>query len=521
MPEPYGSATNQSPLFSRQQVGGMFAVVDLPSHPGNIWYVDSTHAKCSDASGYGYNPNAPFATIDYAVAACTASNSDIIYVMPYHSEDIDGAAALALDVIGINVVGLGEGDARPVLDFSDTASTVAVDAADITIRNLRFTQSVDVIVVMIDVNADDFTMIDCEFVEPAAAQAVSLIDVNGGGANACDNFTMIGCRAIQRAAGADQVVDIAVVQDGVKILNCVFDADCENGVVYSPAVLTDVLVRDCIIKNRQAGDHAVEFSAAAIGFIIDNRLFGSTLGTILDPGSCYCAGNLESAAIDTPGIVTPVAITDSAANILGADSADNTFASTNVVRNEDGSIIERLQDVIEDLVGTAGVASFPAAAKAANAVSMAEVLRHIDDAQEQCIVKADGAVLGAADALFDITGGPILVTSFFGIVTTEIGAGASTCQIIEAVTAPAGNVNFSTAVDIDGDVVGASYHMTAATPGVFTPVDVGAFDQYPTNNWFCPIGTINATTSVARAGVIAWYMTYKPLSPTSVVVAAA
>ena len=521
MPEPYGSATNWSPMFSRQQLGGMFIVQDLSEHPGNVWFVDSTNAKASDASGYGYNPGAPFATIDYAVAACTASNGDTIYVMPNHSETIDEAGALDLDVIGISVVGLGEGDARPVLNWTAVDGTVTVDAADITVKNLRFTQGIDVIVTMWDVNADDFTMEDCEFVEAAAAQAVSLIDVDGGGANACDNLHLYRVKAIQRAAGADQVVDLEQIQDGVEIVGCHFDADCENGVVYSPAILTDVLVKDNIIKNRQAGDHAIEFSAAAIGFIIDNRLFGSTLGTILDPGSCYCAGNLESNAIDSPAIVTPVAVVDSASNILGADSADNTFASTNVVRNEDGSIIERLQDVIEDLVGTAGVAAFPAAAKAANAVSMAEVLRHIDDAQEQCIVKSDGAVLGAADALFTITGGPILITGFFGLVTTEIGAGASTCQIIEAVAAPAGNVNFSTAVDIDADAVGTSYHLTAATPGVFTPVTAGAFDQWPTNNIFAPIGTINATTSVARDGVIAWYMTYKPLSPTSVVVAAA
>ena len=53
MPEPYGSATRWSPMFSRQQVGGMFHVQDLSEHPGNVWFVDSTHASASDASGPG------------------------------------------------------------------------------------------------------------------------------------------------------------------------------------------------------------------------------------------------------------------------------------------------------------------------------------------------------------------------------------------------------------------------------------------------------------------------------------
>jgi hypothetical protein len=51
----------------------MFAIQDLSRHPGNVWFVDSTHASASDTAGFGYNPDAPFATIDYAVAACTAS----------------------------------------------------------------------------------------------------------------------------------------------------------------------------------------------------------------------------------------------------------------------------------------------------------------------------------------------------------------------------------------------------------------------------------------------------------------
>jgi hypothetical protein len=313
-------------MFSRQQVGGMFHVQDLSEHPGNVWFVDSTHASASDASGYGYNPDAPFATIDYAVSACTASNGDTIYVMPNHSEDIDAAGALDLDVIGISVIGLGKGDARPVCNWS-ADGTITIDAADITLSNFRFTQGVDAITIMIDVNADDFTMIDCEFVEAAAAQAVSMVDVDGGGANACDNFTMIGCRAIQRAAGADQVVDLAQVQDGVKILNCVFDADCVNAPLYSPAILTDVLVRDCIIKNRQAGDHAIEFSAAAIGHIIDNRLFTSALATTLDPGSCYCAGNLASHTIDVAGIPVPLA----AAGVMPADHIDAAAIATDAI----------------------------------------------------------------------------------------------------------------------------------------------------------------------------------------------
>lgn len=136
------------------------------------------------------------------------------------------------------------------------------------------------------------------------------------------------------------------------------------------------------------------------------------------------------------------------------------------------------------------------------------------------IEKSNGAVLAVADPLFTITGGPILVTGFYGVVTTLIG-GAANCQIQIVVTEPAGTVNLSTDVAIDNDAAGTSYHFTVATPAVLTPVTAGAYDQDPAIRWFCPIGSIQADTDSAQSGVIKWYMTYKPLSPNSVVVAAA
>jgi hypothetical protein len=142
-------------------------------------------------------------------------------------------------------------------------------------------------------------------------------------------------------------------------------------------------------------------------------------------------------------------------------------------------------------------------------------------AMERAIEKSDGAVLNGSDNLFTITGGPIVVTEFVGIVTTEIGANAATCQIQLTTTAPAGSVNLSTAVNIETHAVGTSYTFTAATPGVLTPTTAGALDQLPRLAWLCPIGALKATCSAANTGNIKWYMVYRPLSANSVVAAAA
>jgi hypothetical protein len=144
---------------------------------------------------------------------------------------------------------------------------------------------------------------------------------------------------------------------------------------------------------------------------------------------------------------------------------------------------------------------------------------------EKCIEKSDGAVLNGKDPLFTITGGPILVTELIGIVTTLIG-GAANGTLQADVTEPAGTVALCAgAVAIDNDAAGTMYHFVGAA--VLTPVTAGAkiVDKASATvgncNWIIPIGNINFLGSGAQTGVIKWYMTYKPLSPSSVVVAAA
>jgi hypothetical protein len=184
---------------------------------------------------------------------------------------------------------------------------------------------------------------------------------------------------------------------------------------------------------------------------------------------------------------------DNVQNILGINSADNMFDSTLIVANKDGSIIERL----EYLQGS--------------------------PIQERCIEKSDGGVLNGADPLFTITGGPILVTSIVGIVTTVIAGGAVNGTLQATTTEPAATVALSTTVAITDDAAGTSYRFVGAG-GVLTPDTNGAKIIDPVTVGDCafliPIGNINFLGSAARTGNIKWYMIYKPLSPNSVVTVA-
>lgn len=136
--------------------------------------------------------------------------------------------------------------------------------------------------------------------------------------------------------------------------------------------------------------------------------------------------------------------------------------------------------------------------------------------------KTDGSCPLGDDDLFTISGGPVLVTNFYGLVTTVIGNVSSTCTIQHACTDPAADIALSTAVRIDTDAVGTSYYLSSAALAVFTPVTAGSVIQATTMlPWILTPGTLQATHQAANTGAIRWFLVYTPLSQLSRVVAAA
>ena len=101
-----------------------------------------------------------FSTIDAAVSACTANAGDIVYVAPGHTENIASATSLALDVAGVRIIGLGQGEDRPTLTYiTSTAATIDVTAANVSMENMIIDLTGDTtgVLIGIDVSAADFT----------------------------------------------------------------------------------------------------------------------------------------------------------------------------------------------------------------------------------------------------------------------------------------------------------------------------------------------------------------------------
>lgn len=130
---------------------------------GNTFFVCS--ANGTNSAGRGYSPEAPLASIDYAIGLCTANNDDVILVLPGHTETITAAAGVAADVAGVTIRGLGRGRQRPTVNYTTSANaSFDISAAKVTIENITFTPvGVDAVVAAVNVTGADCVIRDCEF----------------------------------------------------------------------------------------------------------------------------------------------------------------------------------------------------------------------------------------------------------------------------------------------------------------------------------------------------------------------
>lgn len=435
---------------------------------GSVFHVSSTGTGASDSNG-GLTPDQALITIDAAINKCTANKGDLIVVHENHAETISADAAIDCDVAGISIVGLGQGASRPTITLDNTASTVEINAANVRLENLLFLAGVDSITKAIHVIGDDFHLVNCEFREASAKQM--LIAVNVGAANNdADRGKYYGNKFVSLAAGAASAIKLAQLQDAVEIVGNYIDGDYSDAGIHNPTgeICTHLLIADNIIRNRNSGNHAIELVSACTGECIGNRLFGDTEAAILDPGSLFCIDNLATDAIDLGSYEVPVTPADQAANMIGADNANNDAATTNVVANEDGSVLERLEQIqeatnkgtgtalatneslVDVLYGANGIVTYPAAAVPGNGVSIAEVLRDVWDAMRN---GTGGSEPGTNKSIVDAIGfdGAAAVTASAGMLRTMAGTTFVVKKTLTSSAIPQAGVDV-TAVSTVGDI---------------------------------------------------------------------
>lgn len=127
----------------------------------------------------------------------------------------------------------------------------------------------------------------------------------------------------------------------------------------------------------------------------------------------------------------------------------------------------------------------------------------------------------AQAAIFNVTGGKVLVTSIIGEVVVATPATVNTLKVTGNPTSGT-DVDWCTATSTASKEAGSVITLPAAAGSALVVTAAGAGAVFPaTIGWVAQIGTIDLVTSGSAAtGTIKWTVTYVPLDAGAAVTAA-
>lgn len=275
-----------------------------------VYFVHSGRGQDS-AEIPGTSWDKPFASLDYAVGRTTASQGDVILVCPGHAET---TTAIAVDVAGLRIIGMGAGRNRPTFTATTAATDlINVSAANVLLRNLRLVGAASGVTALLDVSAADFVGEDLQL-EPLATPLMS-VTLSG----TSPRGRLSRCRWLARTNGPDCAIDVETsTSDNWVVEDCVFDAASvgwDLGVIRADAdAAVGWHIKNCdfiscdtvaIDFNSSAGASGVDGLVADCTFIASAAL--TSIEDILDPGrylfkECYAHDitNVTTAAARVP-----------------------------------------------------------------------------------------------------------------------------------------------------------------------------------------------------------------------------
>ena len=281
---------------------------------GNVFFVDSGAGAGADSPvSNGKNPVRPFLTIDYAIGQCAANNGDIIFVMPGHTESLSAPGDITINVAGVTVMGLGQGNTRPKVTHDSANGRVSIIASNTRWSNIIHVASEASVSRGVHVWAGiEHSEIDhCHFTfdETGVEFSTAMIKVGNGGASAAADDTYIHDNWFQ-AENIDGAGSAILLDDVIapRIINNLFTGDFNSvtidGAAGSSAV-TDYVIVGNVVENIDTG-LTIDLDDSATGVAFNNSITGGgAIADIADWGDLLTAENYVCDAADTSGIVIP------------------------------------------------------------------------------------------------------------------------------------------------------------------------------------------------------------------------
>ena len=554
------------PLPSKHTGRAFFVGNSATPVPGGVTGVDS-------AGAYGDTPQAPFASIDYAVGQCTADRGDLIVALPGHIEAITAAAGLALDVAGVTVYFLGDGATRATIRFSTAVGAdMNIDAANITLGakgydlGPRFLANIDALTGPIDVNAARFRMYGAKWYDGTTINTTDCVVADAG----ADNMEIEDFEFIDGDAAGTQkqsFIQIAAATGPIlRKIKCT--GDFGTGIIENGTAWIDALIDDVVLDNGSASptvcvllqatstgwmrNSSLRVASGSTGYTANNDMqfdnVGVTgtdaadaadpvLGGLADTAATGAVTTTDTAMAYIKQLVTQIggadADTNPIASMLAGAAGIATMPSAAVPANA-VNMFELLREIWAVLNGTAagenGSQAWPTAAAYANNVSIAEVLGYVQDAVRRGtgsalpantsiadhipkVITNTAATLVTGTTIFTIAGGPIEILHLSARCVTNNNCVASTLQWSADPTDGSAATISGASASLANAVAGAIVTLQGTALSTAALLSATTHNLGPTISTIIGAGILTTTIAVgSTTGTWMHHMVYRPLS---------
>jgi len=517
--------------------GDSVFLTDPESQTEATWYVDSVNG--TNDAGHGKLPGTgALASLAYLITNATTlglAAGDNIELAASHNENIANAQ-ISISTAGLHIYGHKEaaGDRRPRFDYDHANAEITLNADNIHLENVVLLPSVTGVLIGIEL--------------PSGVTGCTLNNIewaSGEDGSGTDEFV----KALVLTSGNNDTV----MRD-LKILSHASAAGSTHGIHVAAAA--NRLTFDSVLIDGPYATGGIVEAAAGLNHVC--------VGCSVDVTGTNYSFHASSTFAKRYGNLDAGAPTDAADNLIGFNNNDNAVSTANVAANDDGSVLEReeaIKDYVKQLFSVAaGTGVYPSGvvddtawamllsksnpASASSYDNQTDSLEAISDQAQKIDLVTMGTVAAGSlaacmercvektgvtcennttDDMFTISGGPVY--GMLTLINTVAVGGATNAKLQMTTTSPAATVDLSTAVAVGALVGGGSIRFVGAA-GVLTPDANGAVIVDPVtvaDCWFLlPAGTLKFHSSAAQAAArFTAYLRFKPLSPNSLVVAAA
>ena len=243
--------------------GGRFG--DTPNLP-DVYFVDSGHG--ADGND-GRDPGKPMATIDAAINRCTDNQGDVVLVQPGHTETL--TTQVSLDVIGVSIIGIGEGTLKPQLTVAGVIDGIDIGAANCSVENIGFPVSTAGATSQVNIDAADAKVTFCTFHEGASDILGSVtITAAGERPTITDNEVFVDANGPDEWVLFEGVVDRPVIKRNTIVCSDGTDGFDVAAINAEAVAVTNLVSKDNVFLGADA--------STAINAHAGSALVGAAIG---------------------------------------------------------------------------------------------------------------------------------------------------------------------------------------------------------------------------------------------------